>query len=239
MEDVSPSSVDFYDTLWRGTTRVDQHHKCRARAIESLLKALPPTDSPRRILELGCGTGIISELLARYGEVVGIDQSTVGVASARARVRGTFVVGVLPDIVVTEADFDVCVMSQVVEHFVVEDQVRLLTNARDRVRAGGHLIVTTPNRPVSERMRFAQGELQPIETWLDAGGLRTLLERTGWRVLTTTFAFNFFPILTSRYPWLRGARYLVYDILRLRNTIESMTESYPIGDCTVMLAART
>jgi SAM-dependent methyltransferase len=237
MDEATQASIEFYDKLWSGTTRVDQHHKCRAHAIEKVLRATPePTGRPRRILELGCGMGIISELLSRYGDVVGVDQSRAGIEAARRHVRGRFEIGVLPAIGIPDRDFDVVVLTQVIEHFSDADQVTLLQNARAVTRPGGHLIITTPNRPVSERMRFARGELQPIENWMDADGLRALLERTGWRVTDVRFAFNFFPVLVSRFGWLRAVRFVAYDLLRLRNVIEDATETRPIGDCTVALA---
>ncbi len=237
MKDATQASIDFYDKLWSETTRIDQHHKCRAYAIEKALRSLPSTNGHRqRILELGCGSGIICALLAQYGEVMGIDQSSAGIEAARKRVKGRFEIGVLPDFQIPEKDFDVVVLTQVIEHFSDADQGTLLRNARAATRPGGHLVLTTPNRPVSTKMRFARGELQPIENWLDADGLRALLERTGWRVKKISFAFNFFPVLVSRFAWLRGARYLAYDVLKLRNLVEDLTEAYPIGDATVALA---
>lgn len=237
MDTTTQASIDFYDTLWSATTRVDQHHKCRGRAIENILRALPTPDGRRRtILELGCGSGIISGLLSRYGDVVGVDQSRAGVEAARASVAGRFEIGILPDVAIADRDFDVCVLTQVIEHFSDADQNTLLRNARAIVRTGGHLILTTPNRPISERMSFAKGELQPIENWLDTAALHALLEKTGWRVLQTSYAFNFLPVLASRLPLLRGARYLAYDVLRLRNVVEGLLESRPGGDTTVVLA---
>lgn len=239
MDTSTQASIDFYDTLWSATTRVDQHHKCRGRAIENIMRALPaPTDRCRAILELGCGSGIISALLARHGDVTGIDQSSAGVEAARASVAGRFEIGMLPDIAIDARDFDVCVLTQVIEHFTDDNQMALLQNARAVVRPGGHLILTTPNRPVSERMRFARGELQPIENWLDTADLHALLAKAGWRVLQTSYAFNFLPVLASRLPVFRGARYLAYDVLGLRNVVEGLLESRPGGDTTVVLATK-
>jgi len=150
----------------------------------------------------------------------------------------SFEIGILPDIAIDTRDFDVCVLTQVIEHFNDENQVKLLENARAVVRPGGHLVLTTPNRPISERMRFARGELQPIENWLDTTGLHALLAKTGWRAQQTSYAFNFLPVLASRLPVFRGARYLAYDVLGLRNVVEGLLESRPVGDTTVVLAVK-
>ena len=239
MQASSETSVRFYDTLWATERRVDQHHKCRIHAIARMLERVPPpADRERRLLELGCGSGMVAALLARYGAVTGIDQSEVGIAAARARTRGTFVVGMLPEIALDEGDFDVCVMSQVIEHFADANQALLLRNAARKVKAGGHLIVTTPNRPVSSRMQFRPGELQPIENWLEPAALHELLRRTGWRPVSTRFAFNFLPVWASRDVRLRALRFAAYDVLRLRNPIEDALAHRGRGDCTVVLAEK-
>ena len=232
---VTESSVPFYDALWTRTKRADQHHKCRMHVIDRLLAALPPLDHPRRILELGCGSGIVSEFLAAHGEVTGVDQSPVGIEKARSRCQGTFIVGTLPELSVP-GEFDLCVLTQVIEHFNDRDQVRLLQNARRVVRAGGHLIVTTPNRPVASRVYLRPGEPEPIENWLALDGLQSLLRQTGWEPGTTRFAFSFLPVLASRYQLARAARFLMYDVLRLRTMIEDLTSPLAVGDCVAVLA---
>lgn len=234
------SSVAFYDALWGRTWRLDQHHKCRIHAIERMLALVPtPTSGRRRILELGCGAGQIARVLARYGDVTGIDQSAVGIARAREMAPGEYLVATLPDIPVADEGFDVCVLSQVLEHFPPDEQETLLANARRKVRLGGHLIVTTPNRPVSAAMRFAPGELQPIENWLDPHELARLITRCGWSVVQTRFAFNFMPVAASRSPVLRAVRFLIYDLLRLRDVVEDRLSEHGKGDSTVVLATRS
>ncbi len=238
-EVTTESAIAYYDTLWAATTHVDQHHKCRAYAIEKVLKQLPPgANGRRKILELGCGTGIISSLLARYGDVVGLDQSRVGVETARAHVPGRFEVAVLPSIPIADRDFDLVVLSQVIEHFVPDQQAEMLRAARERTATSGHILITTPNKDVSRRMQFENGELQPIETWLTPDELCALLERTGWTVERTSFAFSFLPILASKSKVARAARYAAYDVLRMRSVIESLLEDRAVGDTTVVVARR-
>jgi SAM-dependent methyltransferase len=130
------------------------------------------------------------------------------------------------------------VMSQVIEHFTDDDRVTLLRNARAAVRPGGHLIVTTPNRPVASRISLRPGEAEPIENWMSPGELHALLHTTGWEPLQTRFAFSCFPILSSRYRLVRAVRFLTYDILRLRNPLEDATSSWGAGDCIAALATR-
>ena len=236
----SVDAVTFYDDLWANTNRVDQHHKCRILAIErALAKLSGKNTNAQHILELGSGSGIVAAVLARYGTVTGVDQSSVGVEISKKSISdGTFVVGTLPDIPVTRNDFDICVMTQVIEHLSTVAQHEVLRNAFVKVKPGGSIIVTTPNKPVSNAMRFALGELQPIENWFNAKELGDLLRKTGWTVKETIFAFSFFPVASSRFLAVRALRYLAYDLLCLRGPIEKVMENYPRGDTIVITATR-
>ena len=236
----SHDAVNFYDELWANTKRVDQHHKCRMLAIERALANLPSShNGVQKILELGSGSGIVAAMLSRYGIVTGVDQSSVGVAiSTKAIPNGTFVVGTLPDIPVKESGFDVCVMTQVIEHLSPAAQNEVLHNAYTKVKSGGTMIVTTPNKPISNAMRFARGELQPIENWFNAEELQSLLQKTGWIVKDTTFSFSFFPVSASRFVAVRALRFLAYDILGLRRMIENLMQRRPRGDTIVIMAQR-
>jgi SAM-dependent methyltransferase len=232
-------AVRFYDDLWRKTRRVDQHHKCRIVAIERMIASLPRNGRlVGHILELGSGSGIVAAVLARYGDVTGVDQSSVGVEIARRSVKGKFVVGTLPEIPVEEESFDLCVMTQVIEHLSPGAQVQVLRNAWRKVKPGGALLVTTPNRPVSTAMRFARGELQPVENWFDTVELRELLMKTGWRPGETMYAFSFFPVAASRFTWVRALRFLAYDVLHLRQPIERIFARSGYGDTIVSMAYR-
>jgi 2-polyprenyl-3-methyl-5-hydroxy-6-metoxy-1,4-benzoquinol methylase len=236
----SVDAVTFYDDLWANTNRVDQHHKCRILAIERALAKLSKKNAnAQHILELGSGSGIVAAVLARYGTVTGVDQSSVGVEISKNNISsGTFVVGTLPDIPVPRNDFDICVMTQVIEHLSPEAQLEVLRNALTKTKRGGSIIVTTPNKPVSNAMRFARGELQPIENWFNAEELEDLLKKTGWIVKETTFAFSFLPVASSRFIAVRALRYLAYDLLCLRRPIEKIMENRPRGDTIVTTATR-
>ena len=236
----SQDAVSFYDDLWANTKRIDQHHKCRILAIERALSNLPTVISgTRQILELGSGSGIVAAVLARYGVVTGVDQSSVGIDISRKTVpSGTFVVGTLPDIPVKRSDFDVCVMTQVIEHLTPAAQREVLRNAITKVKPGGAIIITTPNKPVSNAMRFARGELQPIENWFDAKELRELLKESSWKVKDTSFAFSFLPVAASRFVGARALRFLAYDLLGLRRPIEHIMSSQSRGDTIVVTAQR-
>jgi 2-polyprenyl-6-hydroxyphenyl methylase / 3-demethylubiquinone-9 3-methyltransferase len=105
-----------------------------------------------RILDIGCGGGILSEPLARLGAtVVGIDPSAnnITVARAHAAQAGLWVdyrcMGV-EDLAETGETFDVVLAMEVVEH--VADADLFLDLAAGRVKPRGLLFVGTLNRTI-------------------------------------------------------------------------------------------
>ena len=103
-----------------------------------------------RILDVGCGGGLLSEPLARLGAcVVGIDASPGNVAAARlhAATQGVTVeyrlgepAGVLGD----EERFDVVLALEVVEH--LDDVAAFVETVASRVAPGGLLFASTIDR---------------------------------------------------------------------------------------------
>lgn len=103
-----------------------------------------------RILDVGCGGGILAEPLARLGaDVVGIDPAEENAAAARAHAAES---GLAIDYRAATAEaladagerFDVVIASEVVEH--VTDVGAFVLRCAEMVKPGGLLIVTTINR---------------------------------------------------------------------------------------------
>ena len=103
-----------------------------------------------RILDLGCGGGLLSEPLARRGaQVLGIDASAGNVAAARlhAQTEGVAVeyrLGEPQDALGDEAPFDVVLALEVVEH--VRDVGAFMATAARCVAPGGMLVASTIDR---------------------------------------------------------------------------------------------
>lgn len=149
----------------------------RAAVILSLVRRTG-LDRPR-ILDLGCGRGLLTAALADLGPTTGIDLSEQAIASAREQWPAVrWIAGDLFSVDLPAGASDVVVSQEVLEH--VEDQARYVEIAADALREGGFLVLTTPNRWVQERRSRTELEawgLQPIEKWLDRAELRRLLER--------------------------------------------------------------
>lgn len=102
----------------------------------------------RRVLDVGCGTGYGSAMVAsRVREVVGIDASAEAVAHARFKHRRgnlEFVVMPADELDFPDGSFDAAYSIQVMEH--IEDVEAHLSEVVRVLRPGGAFVVATPNR---------------------------------------------------------------------------------------------
>ena len=103
-----------------------------------------------RILDVGCGGGLMSEGLARLGaQVVGVDASPGNLAAARLHAQSQNVtvdyrLGEPAEVLSSEERFDVVLALEVVEH--VSDVPAFLGTAAALLAPGGILFVSTIDR---------------------------------------------------------------------------------------------
>ena len=138
-----------------------------------LERALPPP--PRRLVELGCGTGNVLQALGRFGEAVGVERDpelrAVGQA-AGLDIRA----GALPDEVpLPEGSADAVLLLDVIEH--LDDDLAGVRAARRAARPGGVVMLTVPayawlwsghDVALGHRRRYTAGRLRAV---LTAAGL--------------------------------------------------------------------
>jgi 2-polyprenyl-6-hydroxyphenyl methylase / 3-demethylubiquinone-9 3-methyltransferase len=112
----------------------------------------------KRVLDVGCGGGLLAEEFARLGcHVVGIDPSrpSLAAAQAHARVSGLGIeygVAVGEQLPFATASFDIVTCCDVLEH--VADVDRVLAEAARVLTVGGLYFYETINRTLLSRLLF-------------------------------------------------------------------------------------
>lgn len=125
-----------------------------------------------RVLDIGCGGGLLSEPMARLGAaVVGADAAAgnIPVAQVHARQSGLSIEyrhTTAEDIAATGEQFDVILNMEVVEH--VADPLVFLTACHDLLKPGGLMICSTINRN-AKSFAVAIVGTEVIMRWLPHG----------------------------------------------------------------------
>ena len=153
------------------------------RELRTLWPLLAP---PRRVLELGCGSGDLLQLLRELGNpsVLGIEPSAAAAAHARQRWGLDVVDGTLEEARLPSRSFDAALAQHVLEH--LPSPSATLAELARVLRPGGALVLWLPNAGSwSARVWGAawMGYDAPRHLYtFDLETLRALLERHGFRV---------------------------------------------------------
>jgi 2-polyprenyl-6-hydroxyphenyl methylase/3-demethylubiquinone-9 3-methyltransferase len=163
-----------------------------------------------RVLDIGCGGGLLSEPVARMGaDVVGADPSekNIGIASTHAKASGVAVdyrAVTAEQLAEAGETFDIVLNMEVVEH--VADVEFFLTTCARMVRPGGLMFVATINRTM-KAAALAIFAAENVLRWLPRGThqfeklvrpeeIETPLIAEGMEIVTRTGVF-FNPLLNQ------------------------------------------
>lgn len=196
-------------------SRIARHFGRDASSAEAL--------SGLKILDVGCGAGLLSEPLAKRGaEVVGVDPTARNIEIARwhAAQEGLSIDyrhGLAEHVLETGERFDVVINAEVVEH--VADPRQLMTDCGDLVKPGGLLFVATLNRTARAFLLAIVGA-EYVLNWLPKGThdwtrflrpdeIRRMIRRSGLRV-TEVMGMRYSP-LADRWRLSRdtGVNYML------------------------------
>ena len=155
-----------------------------------------------RMLDVGCGDGSIVKLAQDLGwDAEGVDFDPQAVDAARR--KGLSVrTGSLSHQHYPEDSFDLVLMSHVIEH--VHDPLATLAEIRRILRAGGTLVLTTPNAGSWGHRRFGSAfvHLDPPRHLqiFNGSNLAALIRRSGFRQCTvsSTLRITSFTFVISR-----------------------------------------
>lgn len=156
--------------------------------VLSTLK-LPPS---AKILDLGSGVGANFPVLRRFGQVEGVEQSTLGRQLSQKNHPEKVKAGDLNTITLPKNHYDVITILDVLYHQAITDDTAVLHRALLGLRKGGYLIITDCAHPWlfgphdvanMARQRYTLKELQ------------SKVGSAGGRVLRSSYLFGFsFPL---------------------------------------------
>jgi cyclopropane fatty-acyl-phospholipid synthase-like methyltransferase len=178
----------YYNTRWAKHGFINSIEMARGIEVMRLLAHVRAgMKTAPRICDLGCGTGWLTAMAGNVGPALGLDLSDV----TEHRARYPYCEFLTADAVEWKPEpesFDVVLSVEVIEHIEHPRKIDYIAVARQALRRGGYLILTTPNRRTMEAIAGGgrAWSNQPIEDWLRAGELRELLTSSGFRMESLT-----------------------------------------------------
>ena len=167
--------------------------------LDSAAMYLPAPKSPGRVLDVGCGAGVLLKRMHDLGwEARGQDIDPKAVNAAQS--RGVRVdLGALREQKYPDAHFDAVHMAHVIEH--VHDPAAMLRECHRILKPGGVLVALTPNVESWGHARFGRAWLN-----LDPPRHLVLFSRKTMRALAEREGFKIQRLDTTvRTSWVYGA----------------------------------
>lgn len=164
--------------------------------IYPVLRNMLRYDKRKRILDLGCGNGVIANFLISEGfDVIGIDASHTGVEIANRKNPGRFFLHNVSEselpAEVRDQPFDIVISTEVIEHLYAPRAFMQLVKQAVQAK-GGDVIISTPYHGYLKNLGLALlNKMDGHYTALWDGGhikfwsrqtLTTLLEEFGFQV---------------------------------------------------------
>ncbi len=170
------SEYDLFSKLYREWWDEDGQfkvlHEIRPLRIEYILSQIGKKDiKDCKILDLGCGGGLVCESLTKLGaKVTGIDfvKDNIDIAKTHANknnLKINYIHGDIDNLNISKK-FDVIILFEVLEH--LDDWRDQITNIKKNINKNGLLIISTINRNLFSKI-FAIDIAEKILKWIPSG----------------------------------------------------------------------
>ena len=225
-----------YNALKRGPAAQRFWHHAKLRSVDALL----PPQPGDLVLDVGCGSGVVTAHLGRRGATaIGIDGNPLAIDFARQRFASEsvrFQLGLVDDSFSVESRVDKIYCLEVIEHIYRPQALSMLVRFRETLHPGGQVFLTTPNYrsmwPLIEWLMDRSGrfpemaESQHVEFY-HASMLRELCQEAGFEVVSMRS-------MCTLSPWFAVASWRVGERL-LGLELDS---SFLIGPVLVCVARK-
>jgi len=149
-----------------------------------------------KVLDIGCGTGMMLKHLSKYGEVWGIDKDLKAVKYAKKKApKAKIILGSLPERLPKEK-FDLVTVLDVIEH--IDKDQEALKAAANILKSQGVLVITVP------AYRFlwtGHDEMNLHKRRYTVGELKTKINNAGFKIRKISYynSFLFLPIALAKF----------------------------------------
>lgn len=184
----------YYENYWQssffGSKEPNKDEQYRGniilRFIEKYVVSSKGAEPGIKMLDLGCGRGWLTNVLARYGNVIGIDPVRAAIMRARELHPSlNFDIGTAENILLKggACQFELIVTSEVIEHVVDDQKENMMRSVYSLLKAGGFAILTTPRGEVWNDWKRVYTKEQPVEQWITESNLEQLSRSVGFQVI--------------------------------------------------------
>jgi 2-polyprenyl-3-methyl-5-hydroxy-6-metoxy-1,4-benzoquinol methylase len=136
-------------SVYDNMAKLDEQHwwyVARRDVLDRLIRRRIQLPGNARILEIGCGTGHNLPMLARFGEVDGIEIDAAAREIASKRLGKPVMSSPLPALEgVEEGAYDLVAILDVLEH--IEADEAALIGIAGKLKPGGRILITVPAHP--------------------------------------------------------------------------------------------
>jgi len=197
----------------------DYQHRARAKGFvvqrfwhaekERMIRRFSAPRRGERVLDVGCGSGVIADVLASSGaRTTGVDGNPRAIDYARrtfVREGLDFRCALVEDLGEAQGSVDRIYCLEVIEHLFEPQVHELLRQMNALAKVGGSLTITTPNfRGLWPAVELALDTLRLVPhlagdqhvSKFNRSSLRTALERAGWKVERLVTFSTFAPFVS-------------------------------------------
>jgi SAM-dependent methyltransferase len=175
------------EQLYRKFYEIEQKHwwfVARQRIVEHIIQRRLGLPDGATVLDVGCGTGAILEVLSRRFEAYGTDTSALAVELCGKRGLKNVYQCTLDTFPHPDMRFDLITLLDVIEH--IEDDAAVLRQVRGYLRPGGSFIITVP---AYQWLWTSHDEVNHHKRRYVRSHLKGVLERAGLKVSMISY-FN-------------------------------------------------
>src|SRR3989344_1703377 len=166
--------------------------------VLSLTKHFQPRKKKLRILDAGCGTGLLTKKMQRFGKVVGIDMSPEALRFAKKR-KVQVTQASIEKVPFKNQSFDVVVCIDVLTHASIKNDLIALKEFYRVLKPNGILILRVAAHPW---LKLIHDKHVHVNHRYKRQELKDQLTKTGFKIEKLSFIHSLlFPLIIVKHTW--------------------------------------